>query len=261
MVREPIDFEREIDFENFLSLTMKSLEIVAGKICLAGLGVPDKIFCTLMSPWCAFQARTINFKKNTPFIFNEKLADGLTQKEIKIFEEESAVSSLNKNDLCLIELENVKTLLNGYLVSEPTGQKVKELEMTLFISIGSKQILKKIEEAISRHFHPGKMQYVSFTLASFSVVRDMFAYQDNFLLVDIGGEVTDISMVKKDILCSSVSFPIGINYFIRELASSLGCTLDEAKAYLSLYKDKHMVKSVGRKFEPVMVELEMDWLN
>jgi hypothetical protein len=259
--REVIPFEKEIDFDKFLSLTMKSLGIVAGRICLAGLGVPDKVFCVLLSPWYAFQTRTINFEKNTPFIFTAKLSDELTKKEVKLFEEECAIDMQNKNDTRLIELKNVKIMLNGYATSEPLGQKAKELEMTLFISMSSKQFLKKIEETIGRHFHCQNLKYLSFGLASFSVARDMSAHQDSFLLVDIGGEVTDISVVKKDILCNSISFPLGTNYLTRKISSALNCTLDEAKSYISLYKDKHMVEAIGRKFEPIMDKLKMDWLE
>ena len=44
-------------------------------------------------------------------------------------------------------------------------------------------------------------------MASFTVARDMFMQQDNFLLVDIGGEVTDISMIKRKI-CWVILFHI-----------------------------------------------------
>jgi cell division ATPase FtsA len=259
--REIIPFEKEIDFDKFLSFTMKSLGIVAGRICLAGLGAPNKIFCVLLSPWSAFQTRTINFEKNTPFIFTAKLSDGLIKKEVKLFEEEYTIDVQNKNGIRLIELKNMKITLNGYATSKPLGQKAKELEMTLFISMSSKQFLEKIEETVGRHFHCQNLKYTSFGLASFSVARDMFAHQDNFLLVDIGGEVTDMAMVKKDILCSSISFPIGQNYLTRKVASALNCTLDEAKSYISLYKDKHMLESIGRKFEPMIDELKADWLK
>jgi len=260
-VREIIPLEKEINFDRFLSLTLKSLEIVAGKICLAGLGAPDKIFCTLLSPWYASQVRTINFDKNTPFTFTSKFADNLVQNEIKLFEDEYATNKEDRNDINLIELKNMKVLLNGYDMPDPLGQKAKELEMTLFVSMSSEQILNKIKETVGRHFHSKKMKFISFVLASFSVVREMFAHQDNFLLVDVGGEITDISMIKKDILCNSISFPVGSNYMTRKVAGALNCTLDEARSYISLYKDKHMIESIGRKFEPIMHKLKTDWLK
>ena len=84
-VRESITLEKEIMFDRFMNLTLKSIEVVANKISTQGLGAPKKVFCVLSSPWYASQTRTIILKKNTPFIFNSKLADNLIEKEIKLF--------------------------------------------------------------------------------------------------------------------------------------------------------------------------------
>ena len=93
--KEPIPLEENIDVDRFLLLTIKSLEAVLNKIHKAGLGAPEKIFCVLSSPWYISEARIINLKKNTPFIFTEKLADDLIQKEIKLFEEEHLIKYKN----------------------------------------------------------------------------------------------------------------------------------------------------------------------
>ncbi|MFA6274523.1 MAG: hypothetical protein WC662_05165, partial [Candidatus Paceibacterota bacterium] len=261
-IREPIKLENQINFEKFLNLTIKSLDVIVNKICMQKLGAPKKIFCVLSSPWYASQTRIIKLGKNTSFIFNSKLADSLTQKEITLFEEEHLKKYLNnKEKIRPIELKNMKTLLNGYATPNPLNQKTKELEMTLFLSMSPEEVLSKIEESIGKHFYRGNIKFSSFAMASFSVARDMFVHQENFLLVDIGGEVTDISMVKKDILRTSISFPMGRNYMIRGVASALGCTLDEAKSYISLYKDEHMAKPNEKKFGPVVGKLKTEWLK
>jgi hypothetical protein len=48
---------------------------------------------------------------------------------------------------------------------------------------------------------------------------------------------------------------------IRGVASALGCTLDEAKSYISLYKDEHMAKPNEKKFGPVIEKLKSEWLK
>jgi hypothetical protein len=78
--------------------------------------------------------------------------------------------------------------------------------------------------------------------------------------MDIGGEVSDISMIKKDILRSSISFPLGRNFFIRGIASLIDCSLDEATSYISLYKDGHMSDSSLSKIEPIINKLKKEWL-
>ncbi len=261
-IREPIILEDKIDINQFLSLAIKSLEIVAKRICMAGVGKPSKIFCTLSSPWYASQTRVIKLEKNAPFLFTSKLADSLIQKEISLFEEENlAKFSRDDNKIQLIEFKNMKTTLNGYVTPDPLNKKTKKLEMTVFISMSIDKILRKIEETISKHFHPDNIKFSSFVIASFTVARDIFVGQNNFLLVDIAGEVTDISMIKNDILINSISYPLGYNFIVRGVAESLNCTLSEAESFISLYKDEHATESIEKKLEPIVNKLKAQWLG
>jgi len=261
-IREQIILEEKIDIDRFLFLTLKSLEIITSRLCMMGIGKPSKIFCVLSSPWYASQTRIIKLEKNTPFIFTSKLADELIKKEISLFEEEHlAKFSHIDNKVRLIEFKNMKTMLNGYVTPEPFEKKAKKLEMVIFISTGGEKILKKIEETINRHFHSETIKFSSFAMASFTVARDMFVQQENFLLVDIGGEVTDIAMIKKDIIGDSISYPLGPNFIIRRVAKNLGCSLSEAKSLISLYKDGHAVDTTEKKLEPIISELKKEWLK
>jgi hypothetical protein len=123
------------------------------------------------------------------------------------------------------------------------------------------KVLKKMEYAIGKHFHSENIKFSSFAMASFIVLRDLFAHHKDFLLVDICGEITDISLVKDDILCDSISFPLGRNFVTRKIARLFNCPLDEAKMLVSLYKDRHIEKMIGKKLEPAMDKIESEWLK
>ena len=260
--REPIILEKNIDIDQFLLSTAKSLDIIVNKIYKTGVGAPSGIFCFLSSPWHVSETRVISLKKNTPFMFTTKLADDLIKKEISLFEDEHLVEYAHAdNAVRSIELKNIKTMLNGYETPKPLDQKTKELEMTIFISISPEQVLKKIEETIMRHFHFEAIKFSSFVMASFAVVRDMYIHEDGFLLIDIGGEVTDISMIKKNALRGSISFPLGCNFIVRGIASALSSSPSEAKSLISLSKDGHAAESVVKKLEPALTKLKAEWLD
>ena len=236
-VRELIPFQESFSVGKFLSSAMRSLEMVAGKIHKTALGRPEAIFCVLSSPWHVSQTRVIRLEKNTPFVFTSKLADDLIQKEIVLFEEEYLKKYRDaKSPVRSIEFKNIKTMLNGYETSNPINQKTKELEMTVFISISPEQVLKKMEKMIKKYFHHDEVKFSSFSLASFAVVRDIYAHNEDFLLIDIGGEMTDISMVKKNTLRESISFPLGSNFIARKVASLLHLPLGEAQSFVSLFE-------------------------
>ncbi|MEK9182697.1 MAG: hypothetical protein AAB809_01320, partial [Patescibacteria group bacterium] len=241
---------------------MKPLNVIAGKMSKMGIGAPEQIFCVLSSPWFVSQTRIINLKKDTSFTVTTKLIDDLIKKEINLFEEEHlAKYTETGNKIRLIELKNIKTMLNGYETVNPLDQKSKELEITVFISMSPEQVLSKIEETIKRYFHSGNIKFISSVMSSFAVVRDMYTTQENFLLIDIGGEVTDISMIKKSVLRESTSFPMGQNFIIRGVASALDSTLGEAESLLSLLKAEHGDAPTEKKLNPIIEKLKMEWLK
>ncbi|MEK7539103.1 MAG: hypothetical protein AAB595_00460 [Patescibacteria group bacterium] len=261
-VREPIVLEENIEADRFLFLTMKSLEIVANQVYKAGLGAPEEVFCVLSSLWCVSQTRIIRLEKNAPFLFTTKLAFDLIQKEKVLFEEEHSTKYLRSGaPVRLIELKNIKMMINGYETSHPLDQKAKELEMTIFISMSEERVLGKIEKAIKEYFHRGEIKFSSFALSSFAVVRDMYTHSENFLLINIGGELTDISIIKKNILHESISFPLGLNFMIRGVATASHSSLNEAKSLISLFKDGHATGTVAKKLDPAINKLKMEWLN
>jgi len=260
--REPILVLNQVDIDQLLSLTMKSLSVVSNKIFSSGLGTPSKIFCVLSSPWYASQTRTIKLEKNTPFVFSTKLADSLIQKEIGLFKQEHKENySYANSNVLPIELKNMKIMLNGYATSKPLDQKAKELEMIIFVSMSSEQFLKKVEESIHQHFHHQDIKFSSLVMVSFAVARDLFIHEDSFLLVDIGGEMTDISMIKKEVLRESVSFPMGRNFITRSIAGALNCSLDEAQSLFFTYKDGHASEATNKILEPVVNKLKTEWLQ
>lgn len=264
-LREPILLEDKVDFDRFLFLTLKALETVTNKIYSKGLGAPKNIFCIFSSPWHVSHTRVIRLEKNIPFVFTPKLADSLIQKEIGLLKEEYLKKYPHIGDtLRLIDIKNIKITLNGYETTEPFNKKAKEAEMTVFVSMSEEHVCKKIEEIISKHFSLKKstgVKFSSFTMAAFTVVRDLYSHQENFLLINIGGEITDISMVKHSSLRESTSFPLGINFMIRAVSSATGSTLTEAKSLISLYKDGHAIESTAKSIDSVMAKLKSEWLT
>lgn len=261
-MREPIVLLQNIDTDQLFSLTLKSLSVLTQKIYDKKMGAPSRVVCVLSSPWYASQTRIIKFEKNTPFVFTSKLADSLIEKEVGIFSSEHLSNYVHiGNKVLPIELKNMKMMLNGYNAPQPLNQKAKELEMTIFISMSSEQFLQKVEETIRKYYNVKNIKFSSFAMASFALARDMLIKEDDFLLVDIGGEVTDVAMVKKDVLRESVSFPMGPNYLIRGLAQGLKCSLDESASILSMYKDGHANDATMTKIDPVIASLKSEWLK
>lgn len=260
--RESFLLAETMKTDELFALALKALKVVATRASLSKIGVPSKVFCILSSPWYASQTRTIKLAKDTSFVLTKDLADSLIKNEIKAFEEEHGLKNDHEaSTVRTIEIKTMKTLLNGYPSLDPIGKKIEEVEMSIFISMGHLEIFNKIEEAINKHFTVENIHYSSFLMTSFAVSRSLFINRDNFLLVNIGGEITEISMIKKDILAESSSFPNGRNYIIRGVSKELEMSLEEARSIISLSKDGHAEKTYSKNVEEVMNKLKNDWLK
>ncbi|MCE9585135.1 hypothetical protein K8Q94_00740 [Candidatus Nomurabacteria bacterium] len=260
-IREKIDVKENIDFESFLHSTFKSIDLISNKLLKIEFKIPRRIFCVLSSSFYASQIRTITLNRNTSFVFNQKMADTLIQKEISIFEEEFIKNNISKTeDVRLLEFKSMQILLNGYISEKPLNQKIKNLEMSIFVSIANNYILKNIKDSIRRYFNFKDIRFISFSMASFAVIRNLFSYQKDFILLDIGGEITDISLIRKDILCSSASFPFGINFIIRGLSNIMKCSFDEAKTDFMMYKDNHLTEILKEKTRINLEKVEKEWI-
>ncbi len=261
-VRESITFENEMDPGRFLLLALKTLEKVSNKASLSGFRRPSRIFCVLSSPWYASQTRVIKLEKNVPFPFTSKLADSLIQKEISLFEKENLHNLKEGSDRpSLLEFKNMKVLLNGYETDDPYGKKCKKLQMAVYLSMSGEKTLERIRDSIFKYYHTKDILFSTFAFSSFITVRDLFPHERDFLLMDICGEVTDISSIKKDALLNSISFPLGRNFFIRKIAGQENCSLAEAGGLFSAYREGHLGGSPGKKLAPFMGKLEKEWVS
>lgn len=259
--REPILIKENLDFNSFFALTISSLEKLVERIHNEKTGKIDRVFCILSSPWFHSQTRNIKYEKNSPFVFNTKFADELIKKEVDIILEKFSKETDPNNKIIPIEMKTMSIHLNGYDVKDPLDKKALQLEMPIFVSLSEEIFIKEVERVINKAFHFKSIKFSSFLMASFTVARDMFINQDKFLLINIGGEITDISMIKKNILKDNASFPMGVNFIIRGLAKGLNTNHDLARSMLHLHKDDHTDEATTQKLQTIIEPLKKTWLK
>ncbi|QQR50139.1 hypothetical protein IPF86_03610 [Candidatus Nomurabacteria bacterium] len=260
--RKDLIFQEDLNFEIFLEMMLKSLEEVVVDVLHAKLGAPSAIYCVLASPWYASQTRVVTLAKNTPFIFTKKFAQELIDKEIALFQSEQVTKYQELGQAVrTIEEQTIEVALNGYSVKDPIGKQARELSMTLFLSFSPEVVIKAIENSIHKHFHNRHIAYYTFAFASFITLRDLFMNEDTFLLVDVGGEITDISIVKNDLLLQSVSFPFGKNFLLRKISKALGKSGGEALSLYRMYADMKLEKNTIDQLAKILAEARVEWLT
>ncbi len=258
--RTDIVNRKEVDFNLFLDDMILALGFTSQNLYQSMLGSPDEIFCVLASPWYLSETRMIKMSKETSFVFTKKIVNNLLEKEIeklnKDFKEKySEVESSSE----VIEHPIVGISLNGYQVEDPLGKRTRSIEMNMIISLSPKICLDKITETISKSFHSIPVSFTSFMVASYISVRDKYMNHDSYLILDIGGEVTDIGIVYKGVLKESLSFPYGRKTLYRNISKTLNIELRDAVEIFSLYNKNTLSDKEKVRLLPVLESIKSSW--
>lgn len=260
--RTDIVNRKEVDFDLFLNDMVLALGFTSQDIYQSKLGAPDEIICVLASPWYLSETRMIKMSKEHSFTFTKKVVNDLLLKEVELLnkdykEKYNGLDSLPE----IIEHPIVGISLNGYQVDDPLGKRTKSLEMSMIISLCPKICLDSMTEIISKSFHDIPISFSSFMLASYVSVRDRYMNHDSYLLLDVGGEVTDMGIIYKGVLKQSLSFPYGRKTLYRDICNALNIELRDAVEIFSLYSKNTLSEKEKAKISPVLDSISSRWVK
>ena len=223
----------------------------------------ESALVTFSSPWFMSKTKHINLAKDKPFIVSRAFMDDITEKEEQIFEKELLKDNndLKDNSFEVIEKSVIHTKINGYTLLDIIGKKTKLLDAFLCMSIVEKSIKNKVDDLILKYTHIPKEKIFmhSFPLVSFVTIRDIFHDTSNFIIMDITGEVTDLTLVLDDIITKTVSFPSGKNFVIRQISKAFKVPSEIAISTLHAYTAEKTNDFIHKQMQAVFTDIEKEW--
>lgn len=239
--REPLPFQDTLEYDRFYEATFSTLEHLLKTLATDGVaqyakiqGRPARIHrvgLVLSSTWYVSKTLVLNKTASTPFRITPDVLRTLAASGRKTFEEDVRKGTYPHigADAVVLEESLVEAALNGYATHEPLQKMTKDLKVSLLISLMSASFSERVFASIDRVMSNYSLHPHSYGLTAFSIIRDIFPEEKNFLIVDIDGEVTDIAVVKDEILSESISFPCGMHSVLRCLGDDGGSIEIRAK--------------------------------
>lgn len=217
--------------------------------------------CFFSSLWHISQTRVLTNENGKDTKIIKSLINRIVEKESKIFETSTLKGDIDisAEDIQIIEKKIMQIKLNGYETSEPYSKMAKTLEINFFISAVSKKVIKILEESFFRFFNNKIIQYHTFINTAFVTLRDINPTINDYLFLDISGEITEIAIIKNGVLFDSISFPFGKNSIVRKLSEALGTNKEEAISRASLYKSNDSIKIANSKISKIIENLMKEW--
>jgi hypothetical protein len=268
--REPIAFQNELTGDVLLATMLRSFSNLLLHLEKYGInhlrtasGQKYRIrsaTIVISSPWHSSETKMIQLNFDKPTVITKAFVSEIIVKEEKDFENSVEKSIQNHPDFCVLERKIMEIRLNGYTTAVPYGKETQNIEIRLFNSVASVKMLERIESLIVHYFHIDNFIFHTFSVASYVSIRDAFRGIEDFLIVQIGGEVTDVVIAKNGTLTETISFPFGHNGLLRVLdkicAGHPQCSLE---ALLTLHETAGITTTDKQKVESALSETKKLW--
>ncbi|HEY0908026.1 MAG TPA: hypothetical protein VGE35_01615 [Candidatus Paceibacterota bacterium] len=261
VAREDIPYRDQAQPERFLGDMLDALKKVNANLARFGFGEYEtrRIFYTFSSPWAVTQTKVAVVAKPEGFTLTKKLVSSIVAEQEKLFEKEMLGSNNLADKLHVLEKRVVQIKVNGEEVANPYGKKAVLAEISLFISLMPRAVIDRVFDVSMSAYHPKQMGAYSFPLASFSAIRDVFHDQRDFAIIDVGSELSDISVIKDGLILETASFPLGRHFLARKMARAFLMTPDEAASLVRLYHQGHAEAALEAQLQPVIAQASIEW--
>lgn len=198
--------------------------------------------CSISAPWSYTVTKTINLKQDEPIDITENFVDELVfaaQRQVEEELKENATAS--EIGLTVIAKSTMDLLSNGYRVSHPEGEKASTMSLTQATVVAQQYMMDGITEVHEKLFPKANVEAMSFILMLYCTIRSLHPHTDDFCLVDVTDEATEIGIVRDGSLKYSTHIPFGMFSLAREISNICKIPLHEALGYLRA-KDVNGVK-------------------
>jgi cell division ATPase FtsA len=95
----------------------------------------------------------------------------------------------------------------------------------------------------------------------FIVIREKYLKMSSYLILDLGGEITDVFIVDEGIPKNIISFPYGRQSLYRDLKKELNKNRAETMSLFSLYMDGSLEDKQKIVLEKALYEVQKSWAH
>lgn len=269
--RRQVPFSEQHDPKQLLSAMKRTLVDVAKRVhdnglkhlrfTKAGDGSVDSVHVFFASPWYISQTQTVS----KTFSTNKKISDDdlktLVERAQDGFEQSSLSEYIEdmEDDLTVLEHSVIRSKLNGYHTAKPIGKRARKLEISVFLSVLPVDIKTAVRESVTQYIQPKQFEIHSFSLASFFATHTLFKEHASYLLMDVTGDLTDVSLIEDRCIVETLSFPIGKHALIRSVCQVLNTTPEEAFSRLARLASDKIEEKERTKTTKVINSVSAKW--
>ncbi len=175
-------------------------------------GVPTELFVILHSQIARSKVSRVESKYSKETTITDR---HISDMAAKILESERDIDTSS-----LFEASVIRTELNGYPTSIPTKKRVTRLAVSTLLSEVTHEVRRDIEIAFQQTFPHLVPVFRSATRASVSVLAEIMGESQDYVVIDIGGGGSTITVIREGIAVESQSVNEGTRQIVSRIAGT-----------------------------------------
>ena len=188
---------------------------------------------SITAPWSYTISKTIEYSDDQEFIITPELIKNLTATAQKKADENKAEKeAVNKHGLTILAKNIAGIQSNGYKTTKPLNQKVKYVSITQISAVAETSITDAVIDLQRKILPNADLKMYSFMMLFQTLTQKLYPKINDFCLIDVTYEATEIAVVKNSTLQYCTQTIIGINTLARGLAEVLKIPHEEALVFI-----------------------------
>lgn len=202
------------------------------------------------------------FGRTERFYIEHKDRVPLKESEIEgIIEEgkKKLISELKRDDIVFFETIIMKTLLNGYPIAKPVGRVSDNVEIWIRYSATSRDLHVKFIE-ITQSFNPhARVMFTTLPVATRALIFKNLLPQHSALVVDIGGELTEVTFLADGVITEVLVLPFGVLNILIRISEAEHVDIPNAFSLLKGYTEGALDETAARRLQATIKKEMRGW--
>lgn len=179
------------------------------------------------APWYQASIANVKIEQTKPTECTDEFIDAIIKKD----------TSYNAEADVRVEKELIATLLNGYKVEQPIGKQATHFDFSFFTSVIAKEAHADFITIVRKYVRTQFVHTHTHPYAMLRVLDNALHAPRHYAIMDISGEMIELSIIKDDHFKKIISIPYGSHHFVRAYARLL--SIDMPTALMKLNNAVH----------------------
>ncbi len=242
--------------ERLLSAMLGELRELLKEVRSSNPGSFSKVHVTIASPWFYSETKTIRHTSET----DSKCDKEWIRKMVEAETSEFMARNFSDRSPEIVEKVIMRVSLNGYETRRPFGKLAKEQVFTLYASAVETQTVSSIRKALADALGSHRIELHTMPLSALPAAASVVSPDtSSYVVLDIGGEVSEFFLVRDRLISDSFSIPIGAHGVLRDMATELKSSTEEARAVYAAYQEGELDEAIRKRVEHSLGLTEVKW--